>query len=135
MADHCDAQDLVASHLAKGGQFWVVEATPPAGGSGRVEYAGCIGCKRVDGRLAELHRLSVRPEHRRRGLARKLCLTVERWVEEHGFVALFMTTWPVRRPRNHHSLCSKTAVIARCACSITAVNTSTSCQDNFMHSW
>jgi GNAT superfamily N-acetyltransferase len=89
-----DMDDLAASHLSKGGQFWVVEATPA--NAAEVEYAGCVGCKRVDDQLTELHRLSVSPAHRRKGLARQLVQAVETWVQEKGFIALFLTTWPPR---------------------------------------
>eukprot|EP01048_Picozoa_sp_COSAG05_P000790 COSAG05_NODE_24_length_31553_cov_12.138647_14_plen_304_part_00 len=104
-----DMTDITGSHIDTGGQFWVVIATPrgaaaaaAAGGGGNEggaasrEYAGCVGGMRHSSQLAELHRLSVSPAHRRRSLARRLVATVESWSREQGFDALFLTTWPPR---------------------------------------
>eukprot|EP01051_Picozoa_sp_SAG22_P018589 SAG22_NODE_3172_length_1880_cov_1.933184_1_plen_280_part_00 len=87
-----DMKDITASHLDTGGQFWVVEARPAAGG-GPAEYAGCVGARRHTAQIAELHRVSVSPRHRRKALASRLVRTVEAWTRRQGFETMFLTTW------------------------------------------
>jgi GNAT superfamily N-acetyltransferase len=71
---HGDLPDLRAPATAiaakPGGAFWVVED-----GAGRV--CACVCVDFPEPRTAELHRLYVRPDQRRRGLAEQLVRLVE----------------------------------------------------------
>ena len=75
---HDDLADLVqpASRLGAQARFWVVEDQ-----SGRI--GACAGIDWRDG-MAEMHRLYVRPDMRRGGLARKLIAMAETVARENG---------------------------------------------------
>ncbi len=70
---HDDLPDLRApgrSFAERGGAFWVVE-------DARGRVAACVAVDEPEPGTAELHRLYVRPDHRRRGLGERLVALVE----------------------------------------------------------
>lgn len=76
------------------GAFWVVRA-------GEV-VVGSVGVERVDGSTAELHRLYVEPDHRRRGLGRALVEAVLAWCRTAGVTDLSL--WSDTRFDRAHAL-------------------------------
>jgi putative acetyltransferase len=68
--DLIDLRRPGASFAAKGGAFWVVEDE-----RGRV--GACVAVDHPEPGIAELHRLYVRPDLRRRGLGQRLVRLVE----------------------------------------------------------
>jgi ribosomal protein S18 acetylase RimI-like enzyme len=82
---HHDLADLRAPAAAiaeRGGRFWVVED-----GNGRV--GACASIDLFSRRLAELHRVYVRPDLRRRGLARMLVALAEDEARARGASRIF----------------------------------------------
>lgn len=81
LVDPCDdLPDLLspASGFAGPGEaFWVVE-------DGRGRVCACIAVDAPELGLAELHRLYVRPDQRRRGLGGRLVALAETLAAEHG---------------------------------------------------
>lgn len=95
---HDDLPDLVSptsSYAADGCGFWVVED-----GNGRV--GACIALDHPDPGLAELRRLYVRPDLRRRGLAARLVAHAEHHARHHGATA--MLAWSDTRFASAHRL-------------------------------
>ncbi len=82
---HGDLPDLrapAASAAAKGGAFWVVEDE-----RGRV--CACVAADLPAPGTAELHRLYVRPDRRRRGLGERLVALVEDHARGQGAERIF----------------------------------------------
>lgn len=67
------------------------DGAPVAGGAYR----------RYDGTTAELKRIWTHPGHRRRGLARRVLVELERRAVEAGYAHLYLTTGP-RQPEAKH---------------------------------
>src|ERR671913_1391101 len=79
---HDDLPDLRApgsAFAAKGGAFWVVE-------DARGRVAACVAVDFPDPGTAELHRLYVRPDARRRGLGARLVGLVEERARGQGAI-------------------------------------------------
>lgn len=77
---HDDLPDLRApgrSFAARGGAFWVVE-------DARGRIAACVALDEPEPGTAELHRLYVRPDARRRGLGERLVVLVEEHARRGG---------------------------------------------------
>jgi putative acetyltransferase len=82
---HDDLPDLRAPERAfakDGGAFWVLDDE-----RGRV--CACVAVDFPDNGVAELHRLYVRPDQRRRGLGGRLVAHVESFARQHGARHLF----------------------------------------------
>jgi putative acetyltransferase len=95
---HDDLADLrrPASSLAgRGGVFWGLEDD-----SGRL--CACVAFDRPDAGSAELHRLYVRPDRRRRGLAGQLVTAAEAAARDGG--ATIMVLWSDTRFTDAHRL-------------------------------
>jgi len=95
---HNDLTDLRApseSFSSTGGLFWVVEDE-----RGRV--SGCIAVDYPEPRTAELHRLYVRPDQRRRGLGGTLVAHAEDHARASG--AKQIVFWSDTRFTDAHSL-------------------------------
>lgn len=83
---HDDLPDLLAPARAfagQGGAFWVVEDE-----RGRV--AACVAIDSLDDHRAELHRLYVRPNRRRRGWGEALVYHTEEHARSQGASSLFL---------------------------------------------
>lgn len=76
----------VAEYYASGG-FWV------AG-----DVIGMIGVERQSDRVAELRRMVVAREHRRRGIARALLATAESFCREAGYSTIVLNTSELQEP-------------------------------------
>ena len=93
---HDDLADLRAPGRAfPSGAFWVVEDE-----GGRV--CACAAVDWPEASAAELHRVYVRPDRRRRGLAAELVGEAERWARERG--AARMVLWSDTRFEGAHRL-------------------------------
>ncbi len=95
---HDDLKDMLApetSYSASGGAFWVIEDE-----RGRV--GACCGVSLPVSGIAELHRLYVRPDMRRRGLARRFIQRVEAFAKEAKATKLIL--WSDTRFTNAHQL-------------------------------
>jgi len=53
---------------------------------------GCAGLRRQRDGVAEVKRMYVRPEHRRRGHARGMLTALENWAREHGYRQIVLET-------------------------------------------
>lgn len=74
---------------ADGSGFWVVFLA----GS----LVGMFGVERLDARRAELRRMYVAPERRRKGLARRMLDHAERFCRESGYEVLVLSTSEVQQ--------------------------------------
>jgi len=72
----------------KGGEFWVACRGDA--------LAGMFGVERLDPRRAELRRMYVTPEFRRRGLAKRMLVHAERYCRNAGFEELIVSTSEVQ---------------------------------------
>ncbi|XP_026879397.2 probable N-acetyltransferase camello [Electrophorus electricus] len=66
--------------------FWVAESHGQVVGT-----VACLPAEQVNGCL-ELKRMSVKPSHRRQGIAKALCLTVTDFARERGYTAVVLYT-------------------------------------------
>ncbi len=95
---HDDLQDLrtpASSSVEKRGRFWVADDE-----RGRV--CACVSVEFPEGGIAELHRLYVRPDQRRQGLAERLVRLVESHAAGQG--ASRVMFWSDTRFRDAHRL-------------------------------
>ena len=95
---HGDLADLsapAATIFARGGEFWVVEDR-----SGRV--CACLAADFPEAEVMELHRLYVRPDHRRRGFAAGLVRVAERVARARSATRSML--WSDTRFRDAHRL-------------------------------
>ena len=77
---HDDLGDLLEPARAygrTGGRFWLLEDQ-------RGRACACVAVGFPEPKLAELHRLYVRPDQRRRGMGKALILTAEHFAREAG---------------------------------------------------
>jgi putative acetyltransferase len=80
--DLIDLRDPGASFAEKGGAFWLIEDE-------RGRACACVAVDRPEPGLAELHRLYVRPDARRRGLGEGLVRLAEDHARAGGARAIF----------------------------------------------
>jgi putative acetyltransferase len=95
---HCDLADLrepATATAEREGAFWVIEDH-----AGRI--CACLAVDFPEARAMELHRLYVRPDRRRRGLAARLVETAEVFARARG--ATRMVLWSDTRFRDAHRL-------------------------------
>jgi putative acetyltransferase len=95
---HDDLPDLLrpaAGAAAKNGRFWVIDDE-----RGRV--CACVSVDFPEAGNAELHRLYVRPDMRRRGLGQRLVAAVEAYAVERGARRVFF--WSDTRFTDAHRL-------------------------------
>jgi putative acetyltransferase len=95
---HGDLPDLRApgsSAAAKGGAFWVME-------DARGRVCACVAVDFPEPGAAELHRLYVRPDQRRRGLGERLVDLVENHARGQGAGRIFF--WSDTRFTSAHRL-------------------------------
>ena len=95
---HCDLADLrePATAIAeRNGAFWVIEDH-----AGRI--CACLAVDFPEARVVEFHRLYVRPDRRRQGLAARLVETAEAFARAQG--ATHVVLWSDTRFRDAHRL-------------------------------
>jgi GNAT superfamily N-acetyltransferase len=69
---------------------------PPHGRLLVIDEVACGGLRRLDARTAEIKRMYVRPEHRRRGRARQLLGALEQAARELGYTRVRLDTGPLQ---------------------------------------
>ena len=95
---HDDLPDLRApatAIAAKGGAFWVAE-------DARGRVCACVAADFPEPGVAEMHRLYVRPDQRRKGLARRLIAQAEAFAAGQG--ARRVLLWSDTRFTDAHRL-------------------------------
>ncbi|RLN95781.1 hypothetical protein BBJ28_00009232 [Nothophytophthora sp. Chile5] len=85
-----EMNDIEASHMAMGGNFWVATATS----EGKSKIVGIVGFLRRSESEGELRRLFVDTSCHRMGIGRKLVQQVEQWAEQSGYESVYLTTNP-----------------------------------------
>jgi GNAT superfamily N-acetyltransferase len=86
-----DIDDIESAYLQDNrGHFWVAEN--PSG-----ELVGMIGVQHRKSE-AEIRRLRVRQDHRRRGIGAKLLETAIDWCQERGILKITLDTFMEREP-------------------------------------
>lgn len=55
---------------------------------------GCGGFKQFDEQTAEIKRMFVHPDHRKKGIANRLLNDIENWAKEIGFSSFILETSP-----------------------------------------
>ena len=93
--DLCDLRAPQSSFDTAGGAFWVVEDS-------RRRICACVAVDYPEPGRAELHRLYVRPDQRRRGLGERLVRLAEDHARGCGAVAIFF--WSDTRFADGHRL-------------------------------
>lgn len=58
------------------------------------EAVGCGGFKKFDDNTAEIKRMFVHPDHRKKGIANLILQELESWAKELGFTAYILETSP-----------------------------------------
>jgi putative acetyltransferase len=89
-----DLFDFSAHYEGDRGGFWVARADE--------RVVASVGVERLDGDTAELHRLYVDPEWRRRGLGDALVQSALQWCRARGIGRLVL--WSDTRFENSHRL-------------------------------
>jgi GNAT superfamily N-acetyltransferase len=69
---------------------------PPHGRLLVIDGVACGGLRRLDAHTAEVKRMYVRPEHRRKGHARHLLAALERAARELGYKRVRLDTGPLQ---------------------------------------
>ena len=86
-----DLADISASYFNEpGGHFWVAEI------DGQIK--GMVGIQRRTREEAELRRMSVAADRRRRGIGGKLLETAEAFCREQGYLRIRLTTVSLLQP-------------------------------------
>lgn len=86
-----DLADISSSYLdSPGSCFWVAEVDG--------EIKGMVGVQRRSDDEAELRRMSVASDARRRGVGRKLLETVEEFCRKCGYARVRLTTHTMLKP-------------------------------------
>lgn len=87
-----DIDDIPAAYLGSPDQhFWVAENR--AG-----EVVGMVGVQKLDEGVAEIRRLRVRNDHRRRGIGTVLMETAVCFCRDHGYIKITLDTFMERDP-------------------------------------
>ncbi|HEV8604705.1 MAG TPA: GNAT family N-acetyltransferase [Tepidisphaeraceae bacterium] len=87
-----DIEDVEGAYLASAGNhFWVAE-------NERGEVVGMIGVQIHRESEAEIRRLRVRQDHRRRGIGARLLETAIKWCQDRGCLKVTLDTYMEREP-------------------------------------
>jgi len=93
-----DIDDIESAYMNKpGGHFWVAETVPTAPNE-KPRIVGMIGVQHHDEGAAEIRRLRVLKEMRRRGVGSKLIETSLRWCHDHNYLKVTLDTFMEREP-------------------------------------
>jgi ribosomal protein S18 acetylase RimI-like enzyme len=93
-----DIDDIEAAYMrTPGNHFWVAETLVPADGA-QGELVGMIGVQHHEEGAAEIRRLRVARNVRRRGVGSKLMETAVRWCQEHNYLKVTLDTFIEREP-------------------------------------
>ena len=91
-----DLDDIPMAYLRDGNHFWV--ACEPDGTDEAGTVIGMIGVQRHEQGVAEIRRLRVRPDRRRRGVGAKLLETAIGFCHERGYLKVNLDTFVERDP-------------------------------------
>ncbi len=87
-----DIEDVQGAYLSSpGNHFWVAE-------NEQGEVVGMIGVQIHRESEAEIRRLRVRQDHRRRGIGAKLLETAIKWCQDRGCLKVTLDTYMEREP-------------------------------------
>jgi ribosomal protein S18 acetylase RimI-like enzyme len=86
-----DLDDIQAAYMRPGSHFWVAEA--PNG-----DIAGMVGLQHHEEDTAEVRRLRVAGNYRRRGIGSALVETALRFCEDHNYLKVTLDTFMEREP-------------------------------------
>ena len=86
-----DLDDIQTAYMRPGSHFWVAEA--PGG-----DIAGMIGVQHHEENTAEVRRLRVASNHRRKGIGSALVEAALRYCEEHNYLKVTLDTFVEREP-------------------------------------
>ena len=93
-----DIDDIEFAYMQpEGNHFWVAE-TIPASTSEHAPVVGMIGVQHHEENAAEIRRLRVARELRRRGIGSKLVEAALRWCQEHNYLKVTLDTFMEREP-------------------------------------
>jgi ribosomal protein S18 acetylase RimI-like enzyme len=84
-----DLDDIERAYMIPGNHFWVVENA--AG-----EIVGMLGVQQAEKGVAEIRRLRVRQDHRRRGIGQALVETALKFCHESGYLKITLDTFMER---------------------------------------
>ena len=93
-----DIDDIEFAYMkTDGNHFWVAE-TIPTSKSEKPQIVGMIGVQHHDEGAAEIRRLRVLKEMRRRGIGSKLVEVALRWCRDHNYLKVTLDTFMDREP-------------------------------------
>jgi ribosomal protein S18 acetylase RimI-like enzyme len=93
-----DIDDIEFAYMRPpGNHFWVAETIPQQPGE-PPELVGMIGVQHHEEGAAEIRRLRVAQDLRRRGIGSKLIETALRWCQEHNYLKVTLDTFMEREP-------------------------------------
>jgi putative acetyltransferase len=93
-----DIDDIEAAYMSTpGNHFWVAQ-TEGTGNGESGELVGMIGVQHHEEGAAEIRRLRVAQQARRRGVGTKLMETALRWCQEHNYLKVTLDTFIEREP-------------------------------------
>lgn len=84
-----DIDDIDSAYMTPGNHFWVAEAADG-------EVVAMLGLQRTDNGAAEIRRLRVRKDFRRRGIGSKLMETALRFCHDNGYLKITLDTFMER---------------------------------------
>ena len=86
-----DLDDIQSAYMRPGSHFWVAEA--PNG-----DIAGMIGLQHHEENTAEVRRLRVASDYRRKGIGSALVEAALRYCEDHNYLKVTLDTFMDREP-------------------------------------
>ena len=93
-----DIDDIEFAYMRPpGNHFWVAESIPQSPGEAP-QLVGMIGVQHHDDDAAEIRRLRVTQDLRRRGIGSKLVETALRWCQDHNYLKVTLDTFMDREP-------------------------------------
>ena len=93
-----DIDDIEFAYMkTDGNHFWVAE-TIPTGAKEKPSIVGMIGVQHHDEGAAEIRRLRVSNDVRRRGVGSKLIETALHWCHDHNYLKVTLDTFMEREP-------------------------------------
>src|SRR5215212_5693124 len=95
-----DIDDIETAYMRKpGNHFWVAEIAGDADADGKAgEIVGMIGVQHHEESAAQIRRLRVREDVRRRGIGSKLMETALKFCQDHGYLKITLDTFMEREP-------------------------------------
>jgi ribosomal protein S18 acetylase RimI-like enzyme len=93
-----DIDDIEQAYMSNpGNHFWVAETVPPADGKA-AEVVGMIGVQHHEPGAAQIRRLRVREDLRRRGVGSRLMENALKFCHDHGYLKITLDTFVDREP-------------------------------------